>query len=308
MSIADKLGAKTAGIKAREVGKPPDKALKTAPAIFLEATQRMDAAELRAEALQAENALLKNKKVRIADLVVNPVRRRTLAPDAFAELKENLKHHALTHPIVVRPAAEGKFEIVAGHNRVQAYTELGRDEIEADIMDLRDDQADEAAFYSNLFNSSLSDYEKYLGFKRIQARTGESQNQMAARTGVSPAKLSTLFAFDKLDAQVLSSIEATPHAIGAKAVTKLVGMPVDQAISIVQQLSKREITQAEAVSERRAPAIRPVRPSPILIKEGKVVFAKIEARESALIIKLRDERLVPEVSTKIQALLRGLLK
>ena len=308
MSIADKLGAKTAGVKAREVEKPVDKTLKTAPAIFLEATQRMDAAEVKAESLQAELALLKNKKVRIADLQINPGRRRTLSPEDFRELKENLAKHPLTHPIVVRPTASGKLEIVAGHNRVQAYLELGREEIAADVMDLQDDQVDEAAFYSNLFNSALADYEKFQGFKRIQERTHETQSQMAARTGVSEAKLSYLFSFEKLDPRVLEAIQASPHAIGAKAASKLVGQPVEKSVELVRQLAAKSLTQAEAVSVDKPRLIKSERPRPIVIKDGKSVFAKIENRQGHLVLKLRDEQLIPEVTRRLQDLIRGLLK
>ena len=308
MSIADKLGAKTAGVKAREVEKSVDRSLKTAPAIFLDATQRMDAAEMKAEALEAQVTLLKNKKVRIADLKINPARRRSLTQESFIELKENLKNHPLTHPIVVRPAAGGKLEIVAGHNRVQAYVELGREEIEADVMDIQDDQVDEAAFYSNLFNSALADYEKFLGFKRIQARTGETQSQMAARTGVSEAKLSYLFSFEKLDSRVLEVIEATPHAIGAKAASKLVGLPIEKSIDIIRQLATRSLTQAEAISVDKPRLVKSERPRPIVIKDGKSVFAKIENRQGHLVIKLRDEKLIPEVTRRLQDLIRSLLK
>ena len=308
MSIADKLGAKTAGVKAREVEKSVDRSLKTAPAIFLDATQRMDAAEMKAEALEAQVTLLKNKKVRIADLKINPARRRSLTQESFNELKENLKNHPLTHPIVVRPAAGGKLEIVAGHNRVQAYVELGREEIEADVMDIQDDQVDEAAFYSNLFNSALADYEKFLGFKRIQARTGETQSQMAARTGVSEAKLSYLFSFEKLDSRVLEVIEATPHAIGAKAASKLVGLPIEKSIDIIRQLATRSLTQAEAISVDKPRLVKSERSRPIVIKDGKSVFAKIENRQGHLVIKLRDEKLIPEVTRRLQDLIRSLLK
>ena len=308
MSIADKLGAKTAGVKARDVEKTQDRTLRTAPAIFLDATQRMDAAERRAEELQSEVALLKNKKVRIADLKINPARKRTLTKESFDELKENLKNHPLTHPIVVRLVSGGALELVAGHNRVQAYIELGRDEIEADVMDIQDDQADEAAFYSNFFNSSLADYEKFLGFKRIQIRTGETQSQLAIRTGVSAAKLSYLFSFEKLDPSVLEFIEAAPHVIGAKAASKLVGMPADKAINILRQLGANEVTQVEIGSRRPPPLLKAEKSKPVVIKDGKSVFAKIENRNGNLVIRLRDEELLPTLMSQLQPLIRGLLK
>ena len=308
MSIADKLGQKTAGVRAREVEKPQDKNLRTAPAIFLDATQRMDAAELKAEDLQNQLTLLKNKKVRIADLQINPTRKRTLTKDSFDELRENLKNHPLTHPVIVRPIAGGVLELVAGHNRVQAYVELGRDEIEADIMDIQDDQADEAAFYSNFFNSALADYEKFLGFKRIQSRTGETQSQMAARTGVSEAKLSYLFSFEKLDGKVLEVIEAAPHIIGAKAASKLVGVPADNAIAVLRKLATGDVTQSEIVSRRPPPLLKPSRAKPIVIKDGKSVFAKIENRNGNLVIKLRDEELLQDLISGLERLIRDLLK
>ena len=308
MSIADKLGAKTAGVKARDVEKTQDRTLRTAPAIFLDATQRMDAAERKAEELQNQLTLLKNKKVRIADLKINSARKRTLTKESFDELKENLKTHPLTHPIVVRLVTGGALELVAGHNRVQAYIELGRDEIEADVMDIQDDQADEAAFYSNFFNSALADYEKFLGFKRIQDRTGETQSQMAARTGVSEAKLSYLFSFEKLDTSVLEVIEAAPHVIGAKAASKLVGIPIDKAIDFLRQLGAGEVTQIEISSRRPPPLLKVPSSKPIVIKDGKSVFAKIEIRNGNLVIKLRDEELLPDLISQLQSLIRGLLK
>ena len=54
MSIYDKLGAKTAGVKARTVERVADKSPRTAPAMFLDATQRMDAAEQKVEELEAK--------------------------------------------------------------------------------------------------------------------------------------------------------------------------------------------------------------------------------------------------------------
>jgi ParB family transcriptional regulator, chromosome partitioning protein len=308
MSIADKLTAKTAGVKAREVDndKPGEKTLKTAPAMFIDAAQRMDAAETRAEALEAQVTVLKNRKVRIADLSINAARKRSLTPEAFAELRENLKHHPLTHPIVIRPMADGKFEVVAGANRVQAYQDLGREDIEADVVDIQDDQVEEAAFYSNLFNSPLSDYEKFQGFKGIQARTKETQSQMAARTGVSEAKISYLFSFDKLAPAVLEAIDAAPHSIGAKAASKLVAMPVEEAIGVIRKLAGGELSQGAAISGQRPPDKSRARP--IIIKNGKAIVAQIETRQCNLIIKLRDEKFISEIRDRLQELIRSVVK
>jgi ParB family transcriptional regulator, chromosome partitioning protein len=309
VSIYDKLGAKTAGIKARAVEKPIDKPPKTAPGMFLDAAQRMDAAEAKAEALEAELTVLKNRKIKLVDLHEVPGRRRFLTLEEFNELKANLANNPMLHAIVVRPRQEGGYEIIAGHNRAQAYRELGREEIEADIRDLDDEKVYEASFYSNLFNSPLSDYEKFQGFKRIQTETGESQSQLATKAGVSETKISYLFAFDKLSKEVLSAIAQFPQAIGAKAASKLTEVPVDQALAILGKLAQGEITQKEAVSIAHAktkPAAEHAKP--IIIKQGKTKFAEIANRRGQLVIKLRDEDLASNVMLQIEALLRELAK
>lgn len=174
MSIYDKLGAKTAGVKAREIEKSSVKAPKTGPGIHLDATARMDAAEQRAEELEA---LLKKAgagspvRIKLDQLHETPGRKRTLSDEEFAELKNNLAKNELVTPITVRPRPNGDgYDIISGHHRTKAHRELKRVDILAVISDVDDLQADLHAFYANLLHPSLPDFQKYLGFKMIQKK------------------------------------------------------------------------------------------------------------------------------------------
>lgn len=61
--------------------------------------------------------------------------------DEMKELKESIERIGLQNPIIVRSIPDNKYEILAGHNRVKAFKELGRTMISAIIQNVDDDTA-----------------------------------------------------------------------------------------------------------------------------------------------------------------------
>lgn len=61
--------------------------------------------------------------------------------DEMKELKESIERIGLQNPVIVRPINDEKYEILAGHNRVQAFRELGKEQILVVIKDVDDDTA-----------------------------------------------------------------------------------------------------------------------------------------------------------------------
>ena len=57
--------------------------------------------------------------------------RRDMHPDALEELAESIKEQGIMQPIVVRPLAENKYEIIAGERRWRAAQLAGLAEIPA---------------------------------------------------------------------------------------------------------------------------------------------------------------------------------
>lgn len=296
--LGSKIFGKTEGIKPRERTEPAPTRIKTSPGMFLDTQHRAAKAE-------AELAALRNRHVRIADLVVVPGRKRQLTPQEFAELKANLEAFPLINPVTIRALPTGAYELVAGHNRVEAFLALGRTEIEANIIDLVEDQVLPAAFYSNLLSPALPDYEKYLGFKQLQQATGKSQAELAKESGVSKAMISMLFAFDELSVAAHATLSINPQLVSATLAGKLRNLPFADAAIV--QLAAGEITQQQAVAvagrkpEQGAPAVRP---QPVIVKRGKQRFAEITHRGATAVIKLTDASLMPALLLKIEALVR----
>lgn len=315
MSIYDKLGAKTAGIKARTIEKPAEKAPRTAPGMFLNATQRIDVAEARVEELEAKLKEMAEvagpRELALDELHEVPQRRRKLTEQQYAELRENLRNNPLVTPITVRKRDAGGYEIVSGNNRVAVFRELGKTHIPAALLDSDEDQAEINAFYANLLQSDLSDFEKYLGFKKIIAKHPSlTHAQIAEGAGVSRSFVSQLMAFDDLPADALTILNDKPGAIGANAAQDLAVLTkkgrTAQVISAIAKVAAGEIDQGKAVKEAAADPIVKVaamRPEPVHIKLGRATYCNMQRADKVLRLQFQSAEEAEAVQTAIREVL-----
>lgn len=64
-----------------------------------------------------------------------------IAKNKFEELKTSIEQNGVLVPIIIRKISNREFEIISGHNRVQACKELGYNTIPAIIKDVDDNEA-----------------------------------------------------------------------------------------------------------------------------------------------------------------------
>jgi ParB family chromosome partitioning protein len=314
MSIYDKLGAKTAGIKARTIEKSADKAPKTAPGMFLNATQRIDAAEARVEELEAklkEAEAAGTREIPLDQLHEVGGRRRRLTAQQYNELRENLRNNPLVTPITVRKRPAGGFEIVSGNNRVSIFRELGHTQIPAALLDSDEEQAEINAFYANLLQPDLPDFEKYLGFKKIVEKHADlTHAQIAAEAGVSRSFVTQLMAFDDLPNDALAILSDRPEVLGANAAQDLAALAkrgrAGQVVLAIAKLAAGEIDQGRAVKEAATdstPKASLVRSEPIRIKSGKVTYCAIQRADKVLRIQFQSAEEAEAVQQAIREVL-----
>lgn len=202
---------------------------------------QITAAEKRAES--AEARLGKALSVALDRLVSVPGRRRKLTDEQFSQLRANLATNPLIQPIVVKRIGDDKFEVISGDNRLAAYHELGRVEIDITISSTLDSEQDasRAAFFANLLQPSLPDFEKYVGFQQEMERTKHTQTELALQAGISKSEISRIFSFSMLSPLVLEVLLGTPSALSATGAT-----------AFVSAVSSGKITDADAAALLRA--------------------------------------------------------
>src|SRR5574338_4192 len=227
------------------------------------------------------------RKAMLSELHEIPGRRRKLSKQQYEELRENLRHNPLANPVTVRVREEGGFEIIAGYNRVSCYRDLERDEIDINVLDLDDDETERAAFYSNLLAPSLPDFEKYVGFRSRMEKHGLTQVQVAEEAGVSQPYISSLMTFGDLPEEALAMIADAPELFGAKAIQQLAKLTKQgrggQVTEAIRKIATGELTQAAAVQFAGAnTAVRPVRPVPVTIRQGKSKYCEVLRAEKTI--------------------------
>ncbi|KVV07476.1 ParB/RepB/Spo0J family partition protein [Burkholderia ubonensis] len=250
-------------------------------------------------------------RVPLSDLHEVPGRRRRKSPEEYAELRENLRHNKLIHPIAIRPRLEGGFEIVSGHWRSDAYRELERTDIECVLSDGTEDEATVGAFYANLLQSDLTDFEKYLGFKDIQQRfPGITQAKMAELSGINPSVVSELMSFEQLPQAVLDMLEQRPALIGANCGSDLARLvregKGDRVVAAVMKLAAGEIDQTQAVRLASADPAKPKPPASsetVKIKSGRLVYCSVRVTSKILRLEFQSEEEARAAQEELQKLL-----
>ena len=130
--------------------------------------------------------ILEYRELLLADLLVDKGQVRTQNVDKeIDQLAESIRSQGLLQPIVVCAAAEdGKWEILSGQRRHLAHKLLGRDSINAAVLDVRVDEVEAKAISitENLLRRNLSGpelidgitflYNKYGNAKAVHDSTG----------------------------------------------------------------------------------------------------------------------------------------
>jgi ParB family chromosome partitioning protein len=320
--LKERLMARTAGVADRAESaaatRAPEAHARQATMPAQLSAFRLEAREYQTRIHQLQDQLETAKrsggamKVPLTDLHEVPGRRRYKSPEAYAELRENLRHNTLVTPVSIRPRLEGGFELVSGHWRTDVYRELGRPEIDCVLADSTETEASLGAFYANLLQSDLTDYEKYLGFRDIQRRfEGITQAKMAEQAGVGEAAVSRLMAFGDLPPEVLALLDVKPALLGATSGTALARLvragKTERVVSAVQRLADKELDETQAVKFASAdPVKEKERPAPAVfkVKVGRATYCDVRQAKNVVRLEFQSE----DEAKAVQATLKEILE
>lgn len=196
------------------------------------------------------------QEVALDDLVESPLHAqvRRLDVEQVDALVENLRSNPLATPIVVRRLPSGRFEIIAGRHRAQAFRALGKTHIPAVVVEMADDAVARAIVFDNLITPQLTDFERYRSIAELRQRFGWTYTELERETGFSRGWIAALLAFDKLPEEAREVLKARPSLMSAKQLSDLLGAAREPEIllSAVEALDRGE--SFEAVMRRIAPA------------------------------------------------------
>lgn len=124
------------------------------------------------------------RELPVARIRPNPYQPRSdFGEEGLERLVESIRENGLLQPLVVRPAEDDEWEIVAGERRFRALRELGRESAPVVVRELTDRQMLVLALVENLQRENLSPLEEARGFRQLMRDFDLTQAEVAERVG-----------------------------------------------------------------------------------------------------------------------------
>ena len=199
----------------------------------------------------------------ISDIAPHPDQpRRQFDEDALAELAASIAARGVIQPVIVRPQAEGKYQLVAGERRWRASQKAQLHEIPALIRDLDNRDVMALALIENIQREDLNPIEEARAYKRLADDEDMTQAEIAELVEKSRSHVANLQRLLSLPEAVLDHMEAGRLDMGHGRA--LIGLDDAEAIAaeaIAKGLSVREVEKLARKSKGGdAPARRKARP------------------------------------------------
>jgi ParB family chromosome partitioning protein len=176
--------------------------------------------------------------------------RREMDTEALEELASSIRAQGIIQPIVVRPIAGNRYEIVAGERRWRASQLAGLSEIPALIKDIPDEAAIAIALIENIQRESLNPIEEGLALQRLLDEFGMTHQQVADSVGKSRASVTNMLRLLTLVADVKKMLENRQLEMGhARA---LLTLPEDLQIDVAKTILAQglSVRDTEALVKR----------------------------------------------------------
>ena len=206
------------------------------------------------------------------------------------ELTRSIKASGVIQPILVRPSADGRYEIVAGERRWRAAQRAGLLKVPIVLRDVPDEKRLELALVENIQRENLNPIEEATAYRRLADDFRLTQEEIASAVGKDRATIANYQRLLALPAEVRAEVAAGTLSMGhARA---LLGL-------------------ADEAGQRRA--ARDVRSRDLSVRETEALVKKLNTpavprktpAPADVHTKAAEDRLRLALGTRVQIIRRG---
>ena len=165
----------------------------------------------------------KPREIPLDEIDRNPFQTRTHVDEAeLSELAASITANGVVQPILVRPQADGRFQLIAAERRWRASKLAGKKTIPAILRQVSDEQALEITIVENLQRADLNAMEQARAFERLSREFHMTQEQIATRTGKDRVSVSNYMRLLSMPEGIQKLVEGSRLSFGhAKALMGL---------------------------------------------------------------------------------------
>ena len=191
---------------------------------------------------------------------------------AMTELVDSVKEVGLLQPVVVRPLADGRYELVMGERRWRATQAAGLDLIPAIVRQTDDQDMLRDALLENLHRSELNPLEEAAAYDQLLQDFGCTHDELATRIGRSRPQISNTLRLLRLSPAVQRRVAAGVLSAGhARALLGLSDAEAQERLAhriVAEGLSVRSVEEIVAVGLDDVPRATPARRAPMPTAPG----------------------------------------
>ena len=192
--------------------------------------------------------------IRLADILIGEIRPNAYQPrtvfddDGIASLAASIAELGVLQPILVRPAAGGGFELIAGERRWRAARRAGLTTVPAIVKDVDDHGSLEEALVENLHRSDLNPLEEASAYQQLIDDFKLTHEQVATRVGKSRAAVSNTLRLFQLSPSIQRMVlDGVLNAGHARALLGTTDKSFQEALArriTAEELSVRAVEEA----------------------------------------------------------------
>ena len=192
-------------------------------------------------------------KLKLNDIEPNRAQpRKSFDEEALEELANSISTHGVIQPLLVRPLADGGYQLIAGERRWRASRMAGLTEVPVVIREMSDSEAMELALVENLQREDLNPIEEAQGLALLMETYGLTQEQAAKRVGKSRPAVANSMRLLSLPQEVLAMVERGELSAG-HARTILALENAGQITALANEIIKKNLSVRE--TERAVKAL-----------------------------------------------------
>jgi ParB family chromosome partitioning protein len=239
----------------------------------------------------AESEAGRPREIPLDQIDPNPFQTRSrINEETLAELAASITANGVVQPILVRPQADGRFQLIAGERRWRASGLAGKKTIPAFLRQVSDEQAMEITIVENLQRADLNPMEQARAFDRLSRDFSMTQEQMSLRTGKDRASIGNFLRLLKLPIDVQNKVESGELSFGhARALLALQHHPgIEQAAKRICTLSLSVRQTETLVQSMLFPDLEKKEPNPEPVVDPNVKEVA-ERLQRALGLRVRIE-------------------
>ena len=210
---------------------------------------------------------VKVEKIAIEKIVPNPYQpRKTFDDEGLADLSASIAQYGVLQPLLVAPAENGDYMLIAGERRLRASKMAELKEVPVIISQYTSQQIAEIALIENLQREDLHYLEEAEGYEQLMEQFHLTQEAMATRVGKKQSTIANKLRLLKLSAKVreeLSSAGLTERH--ARALLKIKDEAQQMEVLAVVVKNAYNVRQTEQYIEKLLEEKQPEKKKRMLI-------------------------------------------